>query len=672
MIHCVPDCDASREDINADISSIFSVPPETVNWDVQHLRKAKIFDLAYGSDCRLSDTDWTSGVEYLSMQPQPQPQNAKYGKHLSGQISQEREQANIPTTSKIFKDGSLDALFNNVMAVDDQACTNHTADALTYSYSSIDDDMLAYLYPFDIPLDRDDCCDTFAELANHHLHARKQLAVEQSLEPLSLNKAADVVALPDAAQDLSFQPRLGSGKAPAAQHPLICKNPQNVQPTIKSAAVHQCPPDVLSNSISSSTATSSAMLPPKCQSIRSPANSSLPAVEMSAMNFPYFSRPAALAKASLHTLSMCNSNHRHQQFSKSNVETCVSFGESTTGVKSPIVCSEEAAQSLICPNALSISSIQKKNCGHSSLPSSQNTGYVDSDTVTNRTRDAGSGNQGLKQGMSSLTCSTVHEDKISSPSAPEIMQAVEPSSATSSGDSGNISKKREKIAIKDGKRKTRENENRTDLKSDVDADNDYHELKRPVRGRNSKRSRAAEVHNLSERRRRDRINEKMRALQELIPNSNKTDKASMLDEAIEYLKMLQSQIQIMSMGSGMTVPPLIVPAGLQQLRVPQMAHVPNVSMGVGLGMGMGMRMGLGMMGMTNNGSGWHVNPSPLSGSPHNSMMPSASFSDSREPYLSTGILDCHNAMVNPQQLQQQQTQSQHLHCQIQQYPNGSQ
>ncbi|PKU85586.1 Transcription factor PIF3 [Dendrobium catenatum] len=64
-------------------------------------------------------------------------------------------------------------------------------------------------------------------------------------------------------------------------------------------------------------------------------------------------------------------------------------------------------------------------------------------------------------------------------------------------------------------------------------------------GSGSKRSRAAEVHNLSEKvRRRSRINEKMRALQNLIPNSNKTDKASMLDEAIEYLKQLQLQVQV--------------------------------------------------------------------------------------------------------------------------------
>ncbi|CAI0553490.1 unnamed protein product [Linum tenue] len=100
----------------------------------------------------------------------------------------------------------------------------------------------------------------------------------------------------------------------------------------------------------------------------------------------------------------------------------------------------------------------------------------------------------------------------------------------------------------------------------------------------SKRTRAAEVHNLSEKvgrpflllllipslfcvvsngetdfviddgmveqRRRGRINEKMKALQKLIPNSNKTDKASMLDEAIEYLKQLQLQVQVLSMRTG--------------------------------------------------------------------------------------------------------------------------
>ncbi|OEL29252.1 Transcription factor APG, partial [Dichanthelium oligosanthes] len=103
--------------------------------------------------------------------------------------------------------------------------------------------------------------------------------------------------------------------------------------------------------------------------------------------------------------------------------------------------------------------------------------------------------------------------------------------------------------------------------------------------RGTKRSRTAEVHNLSERRRRDRINEKMRALQELIPNCNKIDKASMLDEAIEYLKTLQLQVQMMSMGSGLCIPPMLLPPTLQHLQMPPIAHFPHLGMGLGYGMG---------------------------------------------------------------------------------------
>ena len=38
----------------------------------------------------------------------------------------------------------------------------------------------------------------------------------------------------------------------------------------------------------------------------------------------------------------------------------------------------------------------------------------------------------------------------------------------------------------------------------------------------------------------------MKALQELVPNSNKTDKASMLDEIIDYVKFLQLQVKVSS------------------------------------------------------------------------------------------------------------------------------
>jgi len=36
----------------------------------------------------------------------------------------------------------------------------------------------------------------------------------------------------------------------------------------------------------------------------------------------------------------------------------------------------------------------------------------------------------------------------------------------------------------------------------------------------------------------------MRSLQELVPNSNKVDKASMLDDIIDYVKFLQLQVKV--------------------------------------------------------------------------------------------------------------------------------
>ncbi|KAM3731277.1 hypothetical protein ACB098_12G150700 [Castanea mollissima] len=163
------------------------------------------------------------------------------------------------------------------------------------------------------------------------------------------------------------------------------------------------------------------------------------------------------------------------------------------------------------------------------------------------------------------------------------------SSPGCSSASAEADQKEEAAAGEDRKRKSIEADD-----ADADAADECHsedvefesaDAKKRVRGSTStKRSRAAEVHNLSERRRRDRINEKMKALQELIPRCNKSDKASMLDEAIEYLKSLQLQVQMMSMGYGIV--PMMFP-GVQQ-------YMPTMGMGIGMGMGMGMGMEMGI------------------------------------------------------------------------------
>nr|CAB3457069.1 unnamed protein product [Digitaria exilis] len=57
----------------------------------------------------------------------------------------------------------------------------------------------------------------------------------------------------------------------------------------------------------------------------------------------------------------------------------------------------------------------------------------------------------------------------------------------------------------------------------------------------ARRGQATDPHSIAERLRRERIAERMKALQELVPNANKTDKATMLDEIIDYVKFLQLQ-----------------------------------------------------------------------------------------------------------------------------------
>ncbi|KAG8370860.1 hypothetical protein BUALT_Bualt13G0027300 [Buddleja alternifolia] len=154
-------------------------------------------------------------------------------------------------------------------------------------------------------------------------------------------------------------------------------------------------------------------------------------------------------------------------------------------------------------------------------------------------------------------------------------------SFSASGEAQPPPQQRPAPAAEDRKRKSIEPDDNECQSEDIEFE--AAEAKKQSRGSTStKRSRAAEVHNLSERRRRDRINEKMKALQELIPRCNKSDKASMLDEAIEYLKSLQMQVQMMSMGCGMV--PMMYP-GLQQ-------YMPAMGMGMGMGMGMSMDMGM--------------------------------------------------------------------------------
>ncbi|KAH9321906.1 hypothetical protein KI387_016545, partial [Taxus chinensis] len=64
----------------------------------------------------------------------------------------------------------------------------------------------------------------------------------------------------------------------------------------------------------------------------------------------------------------------------------------------------------------------------------------------------------------------------------------------------------------------------------------------------ARRGQATDSHSLAERVRREKINERMKFLQDLVPTCNKvTGKAVMLDEIINYVQSLQHQVEFLSM-----------------------------------------------------------------------------------------------------------------------------
>lgn len=76
----------------------------------------------------------------------------------------------------------------------------------------------------------------------------------------------------------------------------------------------------------------------------------------------------------------------------------------------------------------------------------------------------------------------------------------------------------------------------------------------------ARRGQATDPHSIAERQRRERIAERIRALQELVPSVNKTDRAAMLDEIVDYVKFLRLQVKVLSMsrlGGAGAVAPLV-------------------------------------------------------------------------------------------------------------------
>ncbi|GMJ15258.1 CRY2-interacting bHLH 4 [Hibiscus trionum] len=102
----------------------------------------------------------------------------------------------------------------------------------------------------------------------------------------------------------------------------------------------------------------------------------------------------------------------------------------------------------------------------------------------------------------------------------------------------------------------------------------------------ARRGQATNSHSLAERVRREKISERMRLLQELVPGCNKiTGKAVMLDEIINYVQSLQQQVEFLSMKLATVNPELNI--DLERILSKDILHPRGASASV-LGFGPGL------------------------------------------------------------------------------------
>uniref|UniRef100_A0A5B6ZSH8 Putative transcription factor PIF3-like isoform X1 n=1 Tax=Davidia involucrata TaxID=16924 RepID=A0A5B6ZSH8_DAVIN len=307
-------------------------------------------------------------------------------------------------------------------------------------------------------------------------------------------------------------------------------------------------------------------------------DSGLPNTNSGFMNFSHFSRPAALVRSNLQNIGAMGTQGS-SGIERMGSKKKESARSSSNPVESTLIDSSSSRKemgfhsppNLVASKVDSIPLVAKPL--EESWPTEQSEAVCQEEAVKN--------NKSPNQVLGATATKGM----------PDGEKTVEPVVASSSVCSGNSAERASNDPTHNLKRRCHETDDSECQSEDVEEELVDVRKATPARGgTGSKRSRAAEVHNLSERRRRDRINEKMRALQELIPNCNKVDKASMLDEAIEYLKTLQLQVQIMSMGAGLYMPPMMFPTGMQHMHAAHMRHF--LPMGVGMGMGMGFGMGM--------------------------------------------------------------------------------
>nr|WAP79233.1 bhlh protein phytochrome-interacting factor 3 [Vitis amurensis] len=553
----------------------------------------KTNDLSFGPENDFVELVWEGGqimMQGQSSRARKSPLSNSFPSHTPKPRDKDTGHG---TNSKMGKIGSMDFILNDFPLSVPSAEMG----------LSQDDDMVPWLnYPIDESLQHDYCSDflqelsgvTVNELSTHCNFAsgEKRNSNNQTIKDSNTISAHNGVSLEQGNASKASAAGVEPSRPRSSQlYPPSSQQCQTLFPSMRSKvsdpisnntsnAMHHT---VSGNSIRFPASTSgfSSTKTQKQDPGQTRNNSGL-------MNFSHFSRPAALVKANLQNIGAIagpSSSSKDRIGSKDKQPAASSRNpaesrhvDSSCGLQKDV---DSHSEPVMMPASVDLKPVVAKTM-EEPLPAEQSPVICQEGACKNE--------KSSNQVLGARTAKGIPDDE----------KTIEPAVACSSVCSGNSVERASNDPKHNLKRKCRDTEESECPSEDVEEESVGVRKSAPAKGgTGSKRSRAAEVHNLSERRRRDRINEKMRALQELIPNCNKVDKASMLDEAIEYLKTLQLQVQIMSMGTGLCMPPMMLPTGMQHIHAAHMGHFPP--MGVGMGMGMGMGYGMGMLDM-NGGS----------------------------------------------------------------------
>ncbi|CAJ2670076.1 unnamed protein product [Trifolium pratense] len=136
------------------------------------------------------------------------------------------------------------------------------------------------------------------------------------------------------------------------------------------------------------------------------------------------------------------------------------------------------------------------------------------------------------------------KENSTSSNPPMACEGVEDSNSkrmkTNDGEKIENGKVKTEEELKGGTNSNDEKQNKSNTKP-PEAPKDYIHVR-------ARRGQATDSHSLAERVRREKISERMKLLQDLVPGCNKvTGKALMLDEIINYVQSLQRQVEFLSM-----------------------------------------------------------------------------------------------------------------------------